>query len=166
MGREAVEALIRAHQGAVRGYLAFLGCPADRLDDLVQDAFLSVLTSSFEERSESQTGAYLRKVARHLFLKLMERERRQLPLVELQSAEQAWGDFERDDGGRGYIAALKECLGAVRGRPEEVLRLRYAQSLQLSSIADRLALTRSGVKSILVRTRRKLRDCIERRLAS
>jgi len=166
IGKEAVEAVIRTHQGAVRGYLGFLGCPADRLDDLVQDAFLSVLTSRFEQHSERKTGAYLRKVARHLLLKLLERERRQQPLVELRAAELAWGEFERDDGGQGYLAALRECLGSVRGRPREVLELRYTKSLRLASIADRLALTESGVKSILVRTRRKLRDCIERRLAS
>jgi RNA polymerase sigma-70 factor (ECF subfamily) len=166
-----VEALIRAHQGAIRGYLVFLGCPADLVDDLVQDAFLSVLSSRFEHRTDPKTGAYLRKVARHLFLKQMERERRQLPLAELplaelKRAEQAWCEFERDDGGRGYLAALKKCLGGVQGRPNEVLHLRYSQSLKLAMIADRLSLTESGVKSILVRTKRKLRDCIERRLAS
>ena len=91
-----VEALIRTHQGAIRGYLVFLGCPSDLVDDLVQDAFLSVLSSRFEHRSDPKTGAYLRKVARHLFLKLMERERRHLPLAELPLAElnraryQAW----------------------------------------------------------------------------
>ena len=113
LGREGVEALVRTHQGAVRGYLGFLGCPPDRVDDLVQDSFLSLLSSRFEHRSEPKTGAYLKKVARHLFLKLVERERRQLPLVDLQGVEQAWGEFERDDGGRGYLAALKECLATM-----------------------------------------------------
>ena len=28
-----VEALVRTHQGAIRGYLVFLGCPSDLVDD-------------------------------------------------------------------------------------------------------------------------------------
>lgn len=160
-----VEALVRRHQGAVRGYLLFLGCPSDRVDDLVQDVFLSVLSSRFEHRADPATAAFLRKVARHLFLKVMQRERRQLALADLAGAELAWSEFERDDGGEGYLAALRQCLRGLRGRPEEALRMRYAQSLALALIAERLRMSESGVKSILVRTRRKLRDCIERRLS-
>lgn len=161
-----VEALVRDHQGSIRGYLVFLGCRSDRVDDLVQDTFLSVLSSSFEHRSAASTSAYLRKVARHLHLKSREREQRQLTLAEWGGVELAWIEFEADDGGQGYLNALRECLRSVRGRPHEVLQMRYAQSLQLAVIATRLELTESGIKSILVRTRRKLRDCIERRQAS
>ncbi len=51
----------------------------------------------------------------------------------------------------------------MAGRAAEVLRLRYGESQRRAAIAGRLGLTESGVKSILVRTRAKLRDCVERR---
>jgi RNA polymerase sigma-70 factor (ECF subfamily) len=161
-----VEELVHLHQGSVRGFLVYLGCPADRLDDLVQDVFLSFLSARFEDRGESSTRAFLRRIARNLFLKTMQRERRQTLLPDLVLAEGAWVEFEREDGGASSLSALRECLAGITGRAAEVLRLRYEESVRLAVVANRLGLTESGVKSILVRTKRKLRDCIKRRLAS
>ena len=161
-----IEELVHRHQGAVRGFLAFLGCPQDRVDDLAQDVFLSFLSARFEDRGEASTRAFLRRIARNLFLKTMQRERRGIVTLDPSVAESAWVDFERDDGGSGYMSAMKECLKSIRGRAAEVLRLRYAESVRLTLVAAKLGLTESGVKSILVRTKRKLRDCIQRRLAA
>ena len=158
-----VEALVRSHQDSVRGFLSVLGCPRDRVDDLCQDVFLSVLSSGFIQRSEAATRAFLRKVARHILIKAMERERRHLALGEMDHVEELWTRF--DDGGeRGdYLEALRGCLRLVRGRASEVVDLRYKSGMALVEIGQRLGLRESGVKSILVRTRRMLRDCIERR---
>jgi RNA polymerase sigma-70 factor (ECF subfamily) len=159
-----VEALVRRHQDSVRGFLLFLGCPPSRVDDLVQDAFLSVLSAQFEERSDAATAAYLRKVARNLFLKWLRKERRQPVVVDLEGAETAFEEFEGDDGGDSYVAALRQCLVGMDERAREVLGLRYRSNLRRTAIAGRLGLSESGVKSILVRTRKRLRACVERRL--
>ena len=159
-----VEQLVRQHQDSVRGFLLFLGCAPARVDDLVQDAFLSVLTSGFEDRGDAQAGAYLRKVARNLFLKGLRNEERRPRLVDLDEAERAWMRFEGDDGGDSYLRALRRCLEHLDGRPREVVDLRYRENLRRGVIARRLGLSESGVKSILVRTRERLRDCVERHL--
>jgi RNA polymerase sigma-70 factor (ECF subfamily) len=160
-----VEGLVRRHQGSVRGFLPFLGCPASEVDDLVQDAFLSVLRAGFEQRSEAATSAYLRRVARNLFLKSLRLARQRPPVVDLDGAERAWVAFEGDDRGESYLNALRACLEAVDARAREVLQLRYRGELPRAAIAGRLGLSESGVKSVLVRTRRRLRACVERRLA-
>ena len=107
---ELVEALVRRHQAAVRGYLVVLGCPTRLLDDLVQDVFLSLLRSGFEERGAAETAGYLRKVARHLFLKSVQRERLQPVALDVELADAAWDAFEGQDGGEGYLDALRHCL--------------------------------------------------------
>ena len=163
-GRQ-VEALVRQHQASVRGYLTFLGCPPDRLDDVLQDVFLSVLAAGFEDRGERSTAAYLRTVARNLFLKSLRGERRLQPLGDLDEVDCAWEEFEGDDGGQSYLSALRDCLRGVRGRAADALALRYQKGLRLLAIAERMELTEAGVKSILVRTKKRLRGCIERRLA-
>jgi RNA polymerase sigma factor (sigma-70 family) len=160
-----VEDLVARHQASVRGFLVYLGCPASQVDDLVQDVFLSVLSAKFEDRGHASTAAFLRTVARNLFLKAMRRDGRRPVLGDPALVEEAWVEFESDDQGQSYVAALRECLRAVRGRAQEVLDLRYHAGLRRAAIADRLGLSEAGVKSILVRTRKMLRGCIERRLA-
>ncbi len=164
--REEVERLIHGHQASVRGFLAYLGCPASLLDDLVQDVFLSVLATPFEDRGDTATAAYLRTVARHLLVKALARSRHEPILEDPASAETAWIRFERDDGGESYLAALRECLTLASDRTQEVLRLRYGAALSQVQVAERVGLSEAGVKSILVRGRKALRECIERRLDS
>ena len=156
--------LVRRYQGRVRGFLSFLGCPPDRLDDMVQDVFLSFLSSRFQEKNEASTVAFLRTVARNLWLKTLERERRRAPLADLAAAEAAWVEFEAEDGGSAYLDALRGCLEGLQERSREVLGLRYRGGLVPGAIAERLGLKESGVKSILVRAKRRLRECVEERL--
>ena len=160
-----LEQLVEAHQNMLRGFLRFLGCPAQLADDVCQDVFLSVFASPFEHRSEAETASYLRKVARHLYLKAMHRERRRTLSIDPDEAEAAWLSFEGDDGGSGYMEALRECLRLLTGRPAEVIRLRYHEGLRRDAIRARLGLSEGGVKSILIRTRARLRDCVERKAA-
>ena len=155
---------MRRHQDSVRGFLVVLGCPARLLDDLVQDTFLSLFASKFEDRGETSTAAFLRTVARHLFLKALQREHRQPALADAALVEGAWIEFERDDGGQTYLAALRECLRSIRGKTSRILDLRYRERLRQAAIAGQLGMSESGVKSVLVRARKRLRACIERRL--
>lgn len=160
-----LEGLVRRHQSSVRGFLLFLGCPPSMVDDLVQDAFLAVFDARFEERSEAATGSFLRTVARNLFLKAVRREQLHAAVIESEGAERAWVEFESDDAGDGYLTALRRCLESVQGRAREILGLRYHSDLRRTAIANQLGMSESGVKSVLVRTRKRLRECIERKLA-
>jgi len=166
LSEQALEDFVREHQAAVRAFLAYLGAPASLLDDLVQDVFLSVLAARFEDRGPASTAAWLRVVARHLFLKAMEKERRRLPMKDLVAAEEVWVEYARADEGESWRAALRACLERLDRQAQEVLRLRYEASLAQAEIGARLGLGESGVHSILVRTKKRLRACIERRLAS
>ena len=160
-----IEELVRSHQATVRGFLVFLGCPPRLVDDLVQEVFLSVLAARFEDRSQAETAAYLRTVARHLLGKALERESRAPAPLDFDVAEAAWARFEGEDSGRRYLDALRDCVARLVGTAAEVIRLRYREGLQRVHIGQRLGITEAGVKSILVRTRARLRECVERGLA-
>jgi len=160
-----IEALVRHHQGALRGYLAFLGCPRDWRDDVVQDTFLALLGARLELGPDAATSGYLRTVARHLFLKRRERAGRSAPLDDPARLEEAWTAFAAEDGGDGTAEALRECLALLEGRPAEVLRRHYGAGEALVTIGSALGLEVASVKSVLLRTRTRLRDCIERRRA-
>lgn len=163
---ERLEALVLAHQGYVRGYLSVLGCPGRLLDDLSQEVFLSLLRSGFVERGPGQSKAYLRKVARHLLLKTLRRERRLPSEEDLDAAEAAWDGFARDDDGEGYLDALRACLARLEERVRGILHLCYGEEVGRAAIGARVGLSEEGVKSVLARAKRSLRACVERRLAS
>lgn len=161
-----IERLVRDHQDAIRTYLSFLGAGGDLVDDLVQETFLSFLGSTFQERDAASTRAYLRTIARNHLLKEFRRAGTRPPMQDLDAAELAWEEYEADDGGLTYREALQRCLEGLRNEARDVLQLRYGSSVPRTTIAARLGMSEAGVKSIIVRARRRLRECVERRLAS
>ena len=62
-------ALMREHQAGVWRFLRALGAETHLADDLTQETFLALYRSEFEQRSRGQTVAWLRIVAKNLFLK-------------------------------------------------------------------------------------------------
>lgn len=62
-------------------------------------------------------------------------------------------------------AALRHCLLKLRDFDRRVLSMRYDSSYSIQEISDRLDRSQSAVKGMLMRTRRALRACIERRMA-
>lgn len=162
---DAVEALVREHQSAVRGFLRYLGCPSRSVDDIAQETFLTFLSARFEQRSERSTARYLRSIARHLFLKSLRRLDRDPPSLDLDAAEAAWVRYHEDERGP-YLEALRGCLAGLKGKAQRALKLRYDSDLGQADIAQRLELSESGVHSLLVRARRKLRECVEGKLGA
>lgn len=60
---------------------------------------------------------------------------------------------------------LADCLQALGGSARAVLELKYAQDCKIRDIACRLKKSVASVEMILVRSRRALRECIERKTA-
>ena len=84
--------------------------------------------------------------------------------MDMSAAEDLWAEHQAEDSGSGYLEALRSCFSGLDTKVRETLNLRYGSSLGRDAIADQLDLSESGVHSILVRARRRLRSCIERRL--
>jgi RNA polymerase sigma-70 factor (ECF subfamily) len=60
--------LVKNHQAGVWRYLRALGCDPSEADELTQETFVAVLERPFEDYHPAATAAYLRTVARNLFL--------------------------------------------------------------------------------------------------
>ena len=156
--------LISSHQASVWRYLRVLGCSAAEADDLTQETFLAVWQRPFQQYSAAATSAYLRTVARNLFLTLRRRGTQQVPLGELEQIEAAWGRWAADDGGQQLLAALEECLQTVAERARRALDLRYRDGCSRAEIAAAIGLSEHGTKNLLQRAKQHLRQCLERRM--
>jgi RNA polymerase sigma-70 factor (ECF subfamily) len=155
--------LVREHQTGVWRYLRVLGCPAPEAEDLTQETFLAVLTKPFQDFNRQATAAYLRQVARNLFISS---RRRAVPVAELDEAEAAWLQWAVKDDGQELMVALRTCLQALTDRARQALDLRYARQASRTDIAAAVGLSEDGAKNLLQRAKQQLRECVERSLAS
>lgn len=158
-------ALVEEHQAGVWRYLRVLGCDRSLADDLTQETFLAVIAKPFELHSPAATAAYLRTVARHIFLAMLRRQGRIVPPEELVQREEAWQHYA-GDGGSAYLDALETCMQSLDDRSRQALDMRYRDKASRHDIAKVLGLSYDGAKNLLHRAKQKLKDCIERRLGS
>jgi RNA polymerase sigma-70 factor, ECF subfamily len=152
--------LVREHQTEVWRYLRYLGATAELADDLTQETFLQLLRAPYEDRGPAARAAWLRTVARNLFVKSFRRP--PFAHAELDLLEAAWTGFAGEDEGQESLARLRSCLERLDGRAREVVRMHYEERRSRREIALRMSLGEDGVKSLLRRTRAVLRACIER----
>lgn len=157
-------ALVHAHQKGVWRYLRFLGCEPSRADDLAQETFLTVLRRPFAAESDAAAAAYLRQVARHLFLDVCRRERREMSMETLDRADQVWSDYGEPDGGEAYLEGLRECLQSLDERSREVLQSRYGGGRTRGALAREFGVAAEGAKTLLRRAKDRLRACVEGKL--
>lgn len=157
---------VERHQSEVWRYLRYLGADGPTADDLTQETFLELFRRPPEPRGERALAAWLRTVARHLLLKLRRRMDRLPDHLELEAAEAVWAEHAVDDGGDRWRQALRACTQQLQGRSREAIELRYGRGLDRERIGEALGLGVQGVKSLLQRVRRGLRECVQRRLAA
>ena len=166
---EEIATLIRAHQAEIYRYLRYLGADAATAEDLVQETFLAVLRSG-RAVAETEPGgaAWLRGIARNLFLQWCRSQRTAAVRADSESVERAeatWGAvFLREGDGFDYMEALRACYGTLQAQDRLVVDQRYAQHMSRADMAKANDLSEDGVKSVLRRIRRALAECVRRRL--
>ncbi len=157
--------LMREHQAGVWRFLRALGADASTADDITQEVFLAVYRKPFEQRGRAQTAGYLRTVARNQFLKSRRNAGRQVSMAELEHLEGTWSKLVGEDDGADLMRALKECLHELDDKPRDALDLQYRQGKQRVEIAESLGMTDDGIKTLLRRTKARLRKCMELRVS-
>ena len=158
--------LIQNHQVGIWRYLRSLGCEASLAEDLTQETFLKILQSTFEHRDDRATGAYLRKVARNLFISVQRRKGKVVAVDEFDLVDAAWQQWiQRDQrGSDGLLDKLKECFAKLTERAQRSLRMRFEDQASREAIAADLEITAHGAKNLMQRAKQQLRKCLENKL--
>lgn len=160
-----IERLVGLHQTSVWRYLRLLGCDNSLADDLTQETFLAVLRRPFEERSPQATGAYLRLVARNLFIdEMRRRKRRDAAAADIGAVEEVWREHYPDDSGEERLDALRRCMDTLDSQTRSAVESHYHGGKRLKEIARDDAASEGAVKMTLLRARKTLRACMEQRL--
>lgn len=156
--------LVERHRDDLWRYLRALGAGPDLADDLTQDSFVLAFEKGIEDRGRGATGAYLRRFARHLWLRSRRTKARRREQAVAEEIDWLWREEVGDDSAA-FLAALGTCLESLDGRARRAVTLRYREGLDRAAMAAVLGLEENGVKTLLQRIRRLLRDCVLRRLA-
>jgi RNA polymerase sigma-70 factor (ECF subfamily) len=163
LGREQIGRLVAVHQGDLWRYIRYLGATADEADDLVQETFLALARSGFEERSVPETAALVRTAGRRRLLMLRRKQQREIHAVELDAAETVWAKVHTTGSTDPLLDALRDCVATLDGKAKQIIDLHYTQQLSRSESAKQIGITAEGVKTLLRRTRTALRQCVERK---
>lgn len=154
-------------QGAIAAYVTANTRDFHHAEDVIQEVG-RVVAEKFKEYDRGRSfTAWSLGIARHCLLShYRDRGRDRMVLSEeaLRSLEASVETLAEESERR--RVALRHCLAALGDRQREWLRLRYEDGLGVGEIAASKSTTASTVSVTLHRLRRKLLECIERRLAS
>ncbi len=156
-------ALVTRFQKEIWCYLRVLGCEPAQADDLTQETFLAVLRKPFEQYNEKATAAYLRTVARNLFLMAVRKKKARPAFVDIDAVEPGWIALTRDRGGA-WTDALELCLQRLPERTRAMLRLRFHDRMASKEIGAELGLKPPHVDTVIHRAKGVLKQCIGERL--
>jgi len=122
-----------------------------------------------QDRPVPLVRAALRTAVRYQFLE--HRRRRAQQPRDIASDERwadavdhAWRQAGLANDLDGSLDALRQCRDELQGNAAAALRLFYDDELPRAEVARKLGMKETGVKTLLQRLRKRLRECVERRL--
>jgi RNA polymerase sigma-70 factor (ECF subfamily) len=167
---DAYETVVRAFQGRLRSVVANSCPPGLDPDEIAHLAFVEAFRKIDGYQPNTRFFAWLCTIARLILLSELRKQRREARSRENylgQVAGQAM-EAELETGGEldeERVRALKGCLEALPGHLREAVQMRYDRDASIENISRRLGKSAGAVKVQLFDTRKKLRDCVNRKLA-
>lgn len=159
--------LLVSHQAQLRGLImAGLGRHADA-QDVLQKTNLALWKKAAEFDRSRSFLAWAIGVARFEILAWIRDRQRDRHVFNSEVAEVlvAVAQEQLEETPPQQIA-LRACLQDLPQPQRELLQLKYVRNRSIEEISAAIGRSRDGVKSLLLRVRKGLAACIERRLAS
>jgi RNA polymerase sigma-70 factor (ECF subfamily) len=161
-----IEELSACHWRELNGMLLAITRNATLADDLTQEVFVVALRKGM--RPGPETRLWLREVARRLAI--AELRRRRPKTVEnfeqfIESIEPSKTDVPETEFSE-EVGALRACIQELPEKQREIIVLKYEKGATLADLSDRTGKTVGYLKQVLFRLRKRLADCVRRRLAT
>ncbi len=161
----AAEAFIRAYQGSLYSYLLRMCGHPEMAEDIVQEAFIRVLTNLDRFDPRFRFSTWLFTIAKRLYMNAAQRSR---PAYDSELV----GSFEgvaplpetsaiREESGCNLRDALQAALMMLPAEQREVVVLFHQQDWPIWLIAQHMQMPEGTVKSHLHRGRKKLRRVLD-----
>lgn len=161
----AAEAFIRAHQQSLFAYILRLSGRPDVAEDIVQEAFVRVLTNLHRFDTRYRFSTWLFTIARRLYVNACQKHKPAYD-TDIVGAFQGRGARPETmvirDETRGLAKdALQRALLKLSGQQREILVLFHQLDWPISLIAQHVGMPEGTVKSHLHRGRKALRRLLD-----
>jgi RNA polymerase sigma-70 factor, ECF subfamily len=163
--RAAAERCIREHQGSLYAYLLRMSGRPEVAEDIVQEAFVRVLTNLDRFDPRFRFSTWLFTIARRLYINAMQRHRPAYDTDALQLREGSGGAPESStvaaEVGGNLKDAVQAALLQLPPDQREVVILFHQLDWPIAIIAQHMDMPEGTVKSHLHRARRRMRRMLE-----
>jgi RNA polymerase sigma-70 factor, ECF subfamily len=161
--------LFLRHQAMLRDYVRFLVRGAPEMEDLLQEIGVQVLKSQTAPLAPEEFPAWSRGVARNVVLHHWRSHRRSKEVVTDRMAsllDQAYVEMDAQaDVWHERRLALRMCLEGMDERARDLILRRYHDHETSDTAAQRLGRSAVAVRKTLMKVKRGLLTCVQRRLA-
>lgn len=166
--RAAAEALIKAHQQSLYSYMLRMTGHAEVAEDVVQEAFVRVLTNinRFDPRYRFSTWIFT--IAKRLYVNACQKHKPAfnsdvVSAWQGQASEGEGHEESTDAAEAGSVArdALQEALLGLPSEQREIVILFHQQDWPIWLIAQHMEMPEGTIKSHLHRGRKRMRALLE-----
>jgi RNA polymerase sigma-70 factor (ECF subfamily) len=161
----AAEAFIRAHQGSLYSYLLRMSGQPETAEDIVQEAFIRVLTNLDRFDPRFRFSTWLFTIAKRLYMNAAQKSR---PAYDTEAIQVYRSPSPFPDGAamasesdQNLRDALQDALMTLPTDQREVVVLFHQQDWPIWLIAQHMQMPEGTVKSHLHRGRKKLRRVLD-----
>ena len=159
----AYDALLVAVTAAVRGFVRRRLREADAVEDVVQEALLSIHRDRHTYDPERRFGPWMYAIAKHRLLDFVAKQRRRSETEVL--GDEGWQDAPSDERLAEPIGPspfVQRALALLSQKQREIIRLLKLEDWSVAEIAAKTGLSESAVKVTAHRGYRKIRKLIVR----
>jgi len=167
---DAFEAVVRHHGPWLRGWCV-VRCPPDlEADEIAHRAFITAFREIQAYTPGTNFRAWLATIARHQLLaackELARRRRRERPGLDDELLTARCALLEEGDEPDLPTEHLARCLEELDDAARELIELRYREGLGARAIGERVQRTPNAISKKLSLLRRRLAECVGRRLGA
>jgi len=146
-------------------YLRFLGSSESLAEDLVQETFIAVLARPPALHDPRALPAYLRAIARNLFLKSLQKAKSEPTWKDLAEADAVWDRVADREAWDAYREAVRGCVEGLDPPDRSLLEKYVARESGRKEAAAASGRSEEGLKTLLRRIRDRLKACVKGKLS-
>ena len=163
----AFRALIGRHLHGLRSFIALRAPVPDLIDEVAHDSFVFAY-QHMDDFTGGSLQAWMRAVAFNLLRDRMKAHARETVRRERYGEHLRWelaADGVNEEPSD-EAEHLKVCVDGLPKNLREVVAMRYESELTSDEIGAKTGRSAMAIRTLLVRVRHQLRQCIEERLAA